>query len=142
MLSCSVVLATFNGQRFLKAQLESIAQQTTPPAELVVADDCSSDDTVGIVRNFAETASFPVRIIENKSQLGYRTNFMLAATACTSDLIAFCDQDDLWEETKISEMQNAFRDNSVLLAYHAATLIDDTGAIVGQSVSPTSSKDL
>lgn len=128
-----MALATFNGQRFLRAQLDSLAQQAAPPAELVVADDCSSDDTVAIVRSFAQSAPFPVRIIENKSQLGYRSNFMQAAAACSSELIAFCDQDDLWAPNKLSVMQEAFLDRSVLLAYHNATLTNAHGSIVGKT---------
>src|SRR5262245_18525540 len=54
-LSCSVALATYNGQRFLQAQLDSIAAQSALPAELVIADDGSADETLRIVRSFAES---------------------------------------------------------------------------------------
>lgn len=140
MLNCSIALATFNGQRFLKAQLDSIAAQSAPPAEMVIADDSSTDGSLGIVRSFAESAPFPVRIIENASRLGYRANFMRAAAACTSDLIAFCDQDDLWEPTKIAHMQEVFSDDTVLLAYHAATLIDESNRVIGDAFRASHAK--
>lgn len=133
MPSLSVALATYNGQQYLKAQLESIAKQTAAPSELVVADDGSSDGTMTIVHDFAKSASFPVRTIQNQARLGYRVNFMQAAAACNSDLIAFCDQDDIWHPNKLKVMQKAFADPNVLLAYHTATLIDETGVPIGKT---------
>lgn len=132
MPSLSVALATYNGERYLEAQLQSLAKQTATPSELVVADDGSSDGTMTIVHEFAENASFPVRIIQNQKRLGYRTNFMQAAVACQSDLVAFCDQDDIWDRNKLSVMQKAFDDPNVLLAYHNATLINEAGGAIGK----------
>ena len=127
----SIALATYNGERYLAAQLESLASQTTTPSELVVADDGSSDRTMKVVREFAAKVSFPVNIIENKVRVGYRANFMQAAAACSGELIAFCDQDDIWHAEKLSCMQQPFQDPKVLLAYHNATLINETGSIIG-----------
>jgi len=133
MPNLSIALATFNGERYLRAQLESIAKQTFIPSELVVADDGSSDATLALVRDFAEKAPFPVRIIENQNRLGYRTNFMRAAAACTSELIAFCDQDDIWHPNKLEVVRRAFEDPKVLLAYHNAILIDESGRAIGKT---------
>ena len=66
----SVALCTYNGEPFLRQQLESIQQQTRLPDELVVCDDRSTDQTVAIVREFAATVSFPVVIVENLQTLG------------------------------------------------------------------------
>ena len=101
MARISVAMCTFNGEKFLEAQLDSVAQQTLKPIELVVCDDGSSDDTQAIVVRFAQSAPFAVRYISNPSRLGYRLNFMNAARQCTSDLIAFCDQDDIWCADKL-----------------------------------------
>lgn len=131
MPSLSIALATYNGERYIAAQLDSIRRQTTAPTELIVSDDGSSDGTMKVVRDFAKNASFPVCIIQNQTRLGYRTNFMQAASACTSDLIAFCDQDDIWDHNKLGIMRSAFSDPNVLLAYHNATLIDDKGDVIG-----------
>ncbi|HEU5020167.1 MAG TPA: glycosyltransferase [Pseudolabrys sp.] len=123
-MTFSVALATYNGQEFLEAQLESLGAQTMRPAELVVSDDGSSDGTLAIVSRFAKKASFPVRILRNTRRLGYRTNFMQAAAACSSELIAFCDQDDVWLPNKLALMHNSFYETDILLAYHNAVLID------------------
>ncbi|RZL29149.1 MAG: glycosyltransferase family 2 protein [Sphingomonas sp.] len=123
----SVAMATYNGARFILEQLDSIAAQTVPPAELVVTDDASSDDTVAIVKAFAEVAAFPVRIYENAVRLGYRHNFMRNVALCTSDIIALCDQDDVWYPDKLERMLAPFADADVVLAYHDAWLIDGHG---------------
>lgn len=131
MPSLAIALATYNGERYLAKQLDSIRMQTSNPTELIVSDDGSTDNTLKVVRDFAKNASFPVRILQNRTRLGYRTNFMQAAEACTSDLIAFCDQDDIWSYNKLAHMRIAFDNPRVLLVYHNATLINDDGAVLG-----------
>jgi len=140
MPTLSVALATYNGERYIAAQLDSIGRQTAAPNELIVADDGSTDGTMRLVHDFAENASFPVRILKNQTRLGYRTNFMQAAAACSSDLIAFCDQDDIWAPDKLAIIRKAFDDPAVLLAYHNATLIDDGGAVLGPTFRQRASK--
>jgi glycosyltransferase involved in cell wall biosynthesis len=124
-------MATYNGAAFLREQLLSLQQQTTKPAELVVCDDQSSDATVDILRAFATDAPFPVHIHVNPERLGWRGNFIKASSLCKFNLIAFCDQDDLWYPQKLQIMSEQFEDPSVLLAYHNADLIDHKGCIYG-----------
>jgi glycosyltransferase involved in cell wall biosynthesis len=138
MPSVSIALATFNGEKYLGPQLESLARQTLLPCELVVTDDRSEDGTTDIVRAFAAHARFPVRLQENPSRLGYRANFMQAADLCVGDLIAYCDQDDIWEPDKLAVMQRMFDDPDVLLAYHNASVIDENGGLVGHFYKPGS----
>ena len=97
----SIALATFNGDRYLQEQLESLAKQTVLPKELIVSDDSSSDRTREVVASFIRYATFPVRFHINSSRLGYSVNFFQAAHLCTGSYIAFCDQDDIWEINKI-----------------------------------------
>src|ERR1019366_197610 len=92
----SVALCTYNGERFLSQQLASIGKQTRLPDELVVCDDSSTDRTVAIVREFAASVSFPVRVFENQRNLGSAANFERAIRLCDGDLIALSDQDDIW----------------------------------------------
>ncbi len=127
----SVAMATYNGARFIREQLSSIAAQTLLPAELVVTDDGSSDDTVEIVRAFADTAPFPVRVHRNAANLGFRGNFMHAIALCTSDVIALCDQDDVWVPHKLERAIEPFAEPDVVLAYHEAWLIDEAGERLG-----------
>jgi hypothetical protein len=118
-------MGTFNGARFLPEQLDSILAQTRPPDELVVCDDCSSDRTPEILAEFAEAAPFPVRVSRNRSQLGWLENFLQASRECSGDLIAFCDQDDVWLPEKLARCE-AILDSAdgPSLVMHAATVVD------------------
>ena len=131
MRSISVSMATYNGQRFIREQLDSLAAQQHLPSELVIADDASSDKTVAIAEQFAKAAPFTVHIHRYGNRLGYRANFMRAASLCTSDLIAFCDQDDIWSPRKLALCIEPFRDPAVLLAYHNAEVVTDAGKQLG-----------
>jgi glycosyltransferase involved in cell wall biosynthesis len=126
-ISISVAMATFNGQRYIQRQLESLAAQSQVPAELVITDDGSEDNTLVIVDAFAKTASFPVYFYRNETRLGYSANFMRAANLCRSELIAFCDQDDYWYPQKIAVLVEPFSEPEVLLAYHNADVVNSEG---------------
>jgi glycosyltransferase involved in cell wall biosynthesis len=129
-LSISVAMATYNGAKYIGQQLDDLAAQTFLPAELIVCDDQSSDDTLAAVEDFAASAPFPVHVHRNPERLGYRANFMKAAGLCSSDLIAFCDQDDRWNARKLELLSEPFSDDDVLLAYHNARPVTDRGRIL------------
>jgi hypothetical protein len=124
-LKLSVAMATYNGERFLRGQLESLARQDRLPDELVVCDDGSTDSTVHVVEEFGATAPFPVRVYRNDRRLGFADNFLAAAARCEGDLIAFCDQDDIWLEHKLKRCIVVFADPSVMLAMHSANVVDE-----------------
>lgn len=102
----SIALCTYNGERFLTSQLESLLRQTQLPDELIVCDDGSTDGTVGILEKFAQKAPFKVQVLVNQSSLGVVKNFEKAAKLCQNAIIFFCDQDDLWMPTKIEKQAN------------------------------------
>jgi hypothetical protein len=131
MTSISVVMATYNGERFIAEQLASIAEQTRLPDELWVADDGSQDSTLDIVRAFAASAPFAVHVHENQQRLGYGDNFLQAALRTQSRLVAFSDQDDVWMPSKLARVAEAFGDPAVVMCAHQADLIDATGAALG-----------
>jgi glycosyltransferase involved in cell wall biosynthesis len=112
-------MATYNGARFLREQLDSIATQTLLPYELVICDDGSTDATLEIAGQFAKEVSFPVRIYQNESNLGFADNFLKAASLCEGDWIAFSDQDDIWLPHKLATVSRRFNDG-VLLVLHPA----------------------
>jgi len=107
-LRVSVALCTFNGGRHLAQQLDSIAAQTALPYQLVVCDDCSTDDTVAIVKAFAGRVSFVVRVVVNREKLGSTKNFEHAIRLCEGDLIALSDQDDVWRPEKLERIVAVF----------------------------------
>lgn len=116
----SVAMATYNGERFLREQLESLARQSLLPLELIVCDDGSTDGTLDILHRFAVSAPFSVKIYQNETRLGSGFNFLRALGRCTGDLVAFCDQDDVWKEQKLSVCLDVMRDPGVTLVSHSA----------------------
>ena len=121
----SVALCTYNGAPYLREQLESVATQTRRPDELVVRDDGSSDDTVAVLEAFAAESPFPVRRLPSGANLGYAKNFETTIAACSGDLIALSDQDDVWLPHKLERLERALGDDArALLAFSDATLVD------------------
>ena len=100
----SVALATYQGERFLREQLDSYLCQTRPPDELCVSDDGSGDGTIRIIEEFHRRAPFPVRLVAPAERLGTNGNFEHAATNCTGEVILFSDQDDVWLKSHIEEL--------------------------------------
>ncbi len=136
----SIALATYNGATFLQEQLESLAGQTLVPDELVVCDDQSSDATVEILHRFALRAPFPVHVRVNDERLGWRGNFVEATGLCSHDLVAFCDQDDVWYPGKLETIVREFDDPSVMLVHHNADLVDPRGEAYGTLQPVTTEK--
>ena len=108
-LSLSVALASYNGERYIGQQLDSIARQTRLPDELVICDDASTDSTADIVREFARRAPFAVRFLQHQ-RIGSTRNFELAIAECRGDIIFLCDQDDVWYPNKIKTIEAVFID--------------------------------
>jgi hypothetical protein len=121
--SASVALASYNGSAFIGAQLDSILAQSELPDEIVVTDDQSSDDTLGILAGYAARSPVPIRAHRNPERLGFARNFARATSLCRSELIFFCDQDDIWAPTKVARVKDAFADPAVFLAYHDALVV-------------------
>ncbi|WP_349899487.1 glycosyltransferase family 2 protein [Parafrigoribacterium soli] len=131
----SVALCTHNGERFIGEQLASILDQSQPPTEIVLSDDASSDETVPraravIARFRAERpdSAVQLRIIENPVALGVARNFEQALLACTNELIALSDQDDIWLPSRVERAVAVFDLRPDLLLLHSdAFLVDESG---------------
>jgi glycosyltransferase involved in cell wall biosynthesis len=121
----SIAMATYNGERFLQEQLESLVNQEHLPYELVVCDDGSNDRTVAILNNFASKAPFLVKVYKNEHRLGFPDNFFKAARLCRGNLIAFSDQDDVWMPEKLKVQSRAFSNPKILLAAHSWIVTDE-----------------
>lgn len=134
MTTISVAMATYNGARFLQEQLQSLSEQTLLPAELVVTDDGSTDETLAVLAAFAATAPFAVRVETNRERLGYRANFMKAAKLCTGDIIAFCDQDDVWLPSKLEKCMELLSDEHMLMVYHNASVVNEYLEDMGETL--------
>jgi glycosyltransferase involved in cell wall biosynthesis len=126
-MKISIALATHNGARYINEQLDSFLTQTRHPDELVITDDCSTDDTLATVRRFAEVAPFPVIWSRNESQLGYGANFNASIQRTTGDLVFLSDQDDVWFPHKLARMvEVADKNRNVLVLINDAMLTDES----------------
>lgn len=131
-LQTSIAMATFNGARYLQEQLESFAAQTLLPDELVISDDCSTDNTLDIIKVFASSAPFKVRWTQNHVKLGYTGNFNQALMRTMGDMVFLSDQDDVWFPDKLERMARYVLDDpDALVIMNDAALTDanlnDTG---------------
>jgi glycosyltransferase involved in cell wall biosynthesis len=131
----SVALCTHNGARFLSEQLESIAAQTLLPDEVIVCDDRSTDETVEIVKSFANQTSIAVRLQVNAERLGSTKNFEKAIGMCQGETIALADQDDVWKAPKLAVLQKTLEDHPEDgYVFSDAELIDENGASLGKNL--------
>lgn len=128
----SIALCTYNGAAHLVEQLNSIIDQTYFNLEIIVVDDCSSDNTLSILEDFKYKDS-RIKIYENTENLGYVKNFEKAISLCNGQFIALCDQDDIWALDKIAVLLNNIGDN--VLIYHDSEFISQSGSSLNQKVS-------
>lgn len=128
----SIALCTYNGEKYLAEQLDTLVGQDYPNLEVVVLDDGSKDNTMDILR--AYEARYPFfKVYQNEQNLGYIRNFEKAISLCQGELIALADQDDIWELHKISLMAAEIKDN--LLLYHNSEFITEAGESMGRKMS-------
>lgn len=97
----SVVMCTYNGERFLREQMDSILTQDYPLHEIIVQDDRSSDTTWELLEEYRRQHPGLVRLYRNDRQLGFCENFHQAMLRATGDYVALADQDDIWFTNKI-----------------------------------------
>jgi glycosyltransferase involved in cell wall biosynthesis len=136
-------MCTFNGERFLRAQLNSIGAQEKLPDELVVCDDGSSDGSAEIIRDFARRAAFPTRFVINDKNLGSTKNFEQAISLCQGAIVVLADQDDVWYRHKLARIEKTFLQSSATVAaFSDADLIDQDSRLLGLQLWSTFSFDL
>lgn len=99
-------MATYNGEEYLREQLDSIIQQTYPIYEIIIQDDCSTDGTVSIVKKYIP--KYPnIKLFVNEHNLGFNKNFKSACMKASGDFVAISDQDDVWFPDKIQKQVDA-----------------------------------
>ena len=114
----SVCMATFNGGKFIREQLESILSQLPPDAEIIIADDGSTDDTLLVVDSLNESR---IRVLPAERHLGVIYNFERALRASKGEIVFLADQDDVWLPGKVEKCLAAL--NEADLVMHDAFLL-------------------
>lgn len=112
-MTVSIVLATYNGSKYILEQLDSIKNQSLPADEVLIFDDRSQDNTVEIVKNFIKAYGLKNWKFEsNCINKGYARNFMDGIAKAKGELVFLCDQDDIWFQDKLKEMTEIMEKNS------------------------------
>ena len=123
----SVAMCTYNGEKYVREQILSIISQTRKPDEVIICDDCSTDNTLEIINEIVNGSLVEIEwiVIRNSNNLGVLQNFEKAIGLSTGDLIFTSDQDDIWVDNKIEIIENTFLNNqSCMLAFTNAELVD------------------
>lgn len=127
----SVALCTYNGENYIRKQIDSILNQTVKVDEIVVCDDGSTDETLSIIESFRENTSVDIRIYRNETNLGVCANFQKAVDLCNGDIIFLSDQDDVWHGDKVETVVGYFNlHHQKQVVFTDGQLIDGSGEAI------------
>jgi len=131
-----VILCTFNGENFLVEQLQSILDQTLPVDRISIYDDRSTDNSIRRIEAFiAQQTAVDQSRFEwhvNSENLGYAKNFMSAIERSTADVLFLCDQDDVWEPSKVEVMMGLLKKSEADLVFSDGSVVDRAGKPLGR----------
>lgn len=121
----SVAIATYNGEKYIVEQLESIINQTVRPAEIIISDDGSTDGTLNVAETFLNKHKVPFKILKHEENHGVIGNFSNAILNCKFSVVFTSDQDDVWLSNKAEELLNVFKlFPNALLVFSDGYLVD------------------
>lgn len=104
-MKISVCMATFNGEKFIARQIESILKQLNYDDEIIVSDDSSTDRTIELIENFGDKR---IKIFKNNQFYSPVYNFENALRQVSGDIVLLSDQDDIWLDDRVSMIRKAF----------------------------------
>lgn len=129
-------MATYNGERFIIEQLESIRNQSVSVDEVIINDDGSTDRTVVLINNYIATHQLNNwKVFTNKHNLGFSKNFYKAVKKTNGDIVFLADQDDIWLSNKVEVVLEVFNDNKDLkIVATGQSYIDSNGEAINNSL--------
>lgn len=116
----SVVMAVYNGEKYIKEQLESLRLQAKAPDEVIIMDDCSTDNTAEVISRYLEEQSLDWSFEVSSYNRGYVDNFTELLHRTRGDIIFLADQDDIWELDKIARLEEKMSQNPEILALNTS----------------------
>ena len=131
-MTVSVAMAVYNGEKYIRKQIDSILIQLNPDDELIVSTDESTDNTNAILAEIANKDS-RVKVYSNPYKSGVVKNFQNAVEHCTGDVILYSDQDDVWMDNKVELVRKEFENPYVSVVIHDAKLTDSDLNIIHES---------
>lgn len=118
-----ILLATYNGEKYLKEQIESLLNQTYTNIQIIISDDCSTDGTRDILKSYENNEKIKVYYQENN--LGYVKNFEFLLKKVKSDLYMLCDQDDFWKKEKVEKTVDKLQKENLDLVFGDLEVVDE-----------------
>jgi rhamnosyltransferase len=131
-MKVDILMASYNGEKYIKEQIDSILNQTYKNFTLHISDDKSTDKTVKILKDYAKKDNRIVLHLQEKNQ-GYLKNFEYLLTQATSDYIMLCDQDDVWLPDKVEISVNKMVEDKLDLAICDMLVVDEELKIMNKS---------
>lgn len=128
----SVVMATYNGEKYLKDQINSILKNLNKDDELVISDDGSTDKTIKIIQDYIKK-DLRIKLFKGPRK-GVKQNFANAIEKCTGDYIFLSDQDDVWMSNKVKIVIKTFKDTGCSLVVHNAKMVDSKLDDIGMTL--------
>lgn len=132
MKKIDILMATYNGERYLKEQIESILKQTYTNFRLIISDDCSTDNTKQILEEYRKKDS-RIEVYYQTENLKNTRNFEFLLSKVENELYGLADQDDIWLPTKIEKSIHELEKKQADLVFCDLVLVDETGKEIGKS---------
>lgn len=137
-MKVSVCLASYNGEKFILQQIESILSQLDASDEVIIVDDCSKDRTVSILRELNDSR---IKIHVNTENKGHIYSFSKAINLAVNDIIFLSDQDDVWKSGRVNVMKMSLMNSSCLLVTSNADFINGNGELIDFNITGVRSED-
>ena len=132
MEQIDILMATYNGEKYLKEQIESILNQTHKNIRLIISDDCSTDKTREIIKQYEKKDS-RIKVYLQEQNLGYLKNFNFLLTKVENNIYMLSDQDDIWLPQKVEKTYKFLKQNNSDLVFTDLLVVDEKGNEVNKS---------
>ena len=118
-----ILLATYNGEKYLKEQIESVLSQTYDNIQIIISDDCSTDKTREILKEYEKNDK--IKVFYQEKNLGYVKNFEFLLKHVENELYMLCDQDDVWKKEKIEKSVEKLEKENLDLVFGDLEVVDE-----------------
>jgi len=132
MEQIDILLATYNGEKYLASQIESILNQTYTNFRLIISDDCSKDNTREIIQEYAQKDN-RIQYYFQENNLGYVKNFEYLLTKVKNKIYALSDQDDVWDKQKIEKYLEKMKEENADLVFGDLEIVDENLNLINKS---------
>ena len=126
-----ILLATYNGEKYLREQIESILNQTYKNIKIIISDDCSKDATKDILKEYEKNEK--IKVFYQKQNLGYVKNFEFLLKQVESNIYMLSDQDDIWKEEKVEKTVEKLKKENLDLVFGNLQIVDENLNVIHNS---------